>query len=320
MEDATLQAALERARAELQSATKELESERLSIEQLRCSLALEIDQAKAVRKKASGEMEAAQSGLISLEKQYERVAALLNYGVVAIHQMDEVTGQRDRAQGMANSASGGLEAAHSNYQKATNDLAGVKVREAHLAVLEAQVAVARAKVTQAEAEQDATILRAPGDGQVLERLIEVGGSAKVGEPIISLWLGRAWVEAWTDERDLAKFEIGSPVDIIFPASPGYKFTGWVEGIGLQSDKQLQPTPVPPALHSFLPPPGAVVPVRIAFNSDKCRLGLGLSAMVGIKKNRKGAEPGQRMVLQPSPNGKVEGGLALGNRPVANNNK
>ena len=65
-------------------------------------------------------------------------------------------------------------------------------------------------------------------------------------------------------------------------------------------------------------PSAMVPVRIALTSDNCRLELGLSAIVGIKKNRKGTDGGQRMVMQPSPPGKVEGGLVQGQRQVINN--
>jgi multidrug resistance efflux pump len=293
MEDSYLQAALERGRAELQSAAKELESEKMAIEQSRRRLALDIEQVNGLRKKASGELDAAKGNLASLEKQYERTAALLKSGAAATSEMDRITGERDRAQGAVKAASGVLETAESNFQKAQNELEGLRVRESRLQVLEAQVAVARARVNQAEAELEATVIRAPEAGRVLERTVELGGSAKVGEPMIVLWIGRPWVEAWADERDLRKFRIGSLADVSLDAAPGRKLVGRVESIGLMTDKQLLPGPVPLTyhslgpvpltLHSFLPPPPAMVPVRVAFSEDDSPLALGLSVLVGIQK-------------------------------------
>ncbi|HTE87408.1 MAG TPA: HlyD family efflux transporter periplasmic adaptor subunit, partial [Terriglobales bacterium] len=169
-----------------------------------------------------------------------------------------------------------------NYQKAVNELDGLSVLRAHLSVLESQIAIARAGVGAAEADVDASVIRAPQDGRVLERIVEVGGAARVGEPMISLWIGRPWVEAWVDERDLRKFRIGSPADISLDASGKGKLSGKVESIGLVTDKQLQPSLVPATLHALIRQ-NAMVPVRIALDGDNPGVQLGLSAVVGIQK-------------------------------------
>ena len=98
---------------------------------------------------------------------------------------------------------------------------------------------------------DASVIRAPEDGRVMERIVEVGGAARVGEPMISLWIGRPWVEAWVDERDLRKFQIGSPADISLDASAKGKLSGRVEAIGLVTDKELQPAPLPASRHGWI---------------------------------------------------------------------
>ena len=298
MEDRHLQAALDRARAELQSAMKDLDSEKMGIEQARRRLTLELERVNGGRKKASGELEAANSNLSKLEKQYDRFTTVLKTGGISANEMDRVTGDRDRAQGMVNAANGVLEAAESNYQKAMNELEGVHVREARLGVTESQIAVARARVAAAEADLDATVLKAPEDGRVLERSVEVGGSAKVGEPMISMWIGRAWVEAWVDERDLSKITIGGPVDVSLDASPNRKLAGRVESIGLATDKHLQPTPVPSTLHTFVHQ-SAMVPVRVALDEDNSRIQLGLSVLVGIKKETAPSESGLTGMVTPA---------------------
>jgi membrane fusion protein (multidrug efflux system) len=282
MEDRHMQASLARARAELLSATKELDSEKMGIEQSRRRLTLEIERVKGGRKKAAGELESAKGNLEKRQKDFDRFTMLTNSGAVSAAEMDRVAGDRDRASGMFNAASGVLESAESNYQKAMNELDGLQVRESRLEVLESQIAVARAKLDVAEADQEATVIQAPEDGRVLERIVEVGGSAKVGEPMISLWIGHPWVEAWADERDLRKIKIGSAVDISLDSSPQRKWTGRVESIGLLTDKQLQVAPVPSTLHAFIRP-NAMVPVRIALDEENGRAQLGLSVVVGIRK-------------------------------------
>lgn len=67
MEDSHLQAALARARAELQSAQKELSSEKMGVEQTRKRLSLDIERVNAMRKKSTGELDAATSNLEKLE-------------------------------------------------------------------------------------------------------------------------------------------------------------------------------------------------------------------------------------------------------------
>lgn len=283
LEDRRLQAALRRAQAELETQTKELASEKMAIEQARRRMSLELERVQAVRKKSEGELEAEQSNLARLQKQYERIASLYRTGAAALNELDRITGDRDRSQGLVNAAAGVLEAAESSYLKALNELDGIQVRESHLAVLESQVVMARAGLSIAEADLDAAVIRSPGDGRVLERIVETGGSARVGEPLIALWLGRPWLEAWDDERDLRKFSLGSVVAISLDSCPGRPLAGRVESIGLVSDKQLQAPLVPPTLHALLRQ-NAMVPVRIAFEEDAARVQLGLSAVIGIRKN------------------------------------
>ena len=100
--------------------------------------------------------------------------------------------------------------------------------------------------------------------------------------MISLWIGKAWVEAWADERDLHKIQPGNPVDISFDATPSRALAGHVESIGLMTDKLLQPALVPATLHAFLRQ-SAMVPIRIALDDENPPVQLGLSVLVGIRK-------------------------------------
>lgn len=282
LEDDRLQTELKRAKADVASTKSDLETEKKAIEQLRKRLTIESERIAALRKKTVGELEADQAILARIQKQYNRVEALLKTGAASVAEYDTVTGLRDKAQADLNSGLATLEAADANYEKAMNEMEVLKVRESRLGMLQAHIEVAEAKVAAAQADIDATVVRAPEDGRVLERILEVGSSARVGEPMIALWLGRPWVEAWADERDLKKFKVGSRVDISLDSSRKKKIAGRVESIGLVSDKQLQGAVVPHTLHA-LRRQNASIPIRVAIEDRAADVQLGLSAVVGIEK-------------------------------------
>lgn len=282
MDDRHLRAALERARAELLVAERELETERMGIEQIRRRINIDIERTKASVSKAKGELEADRSRLRRSEKDYERIASLKLQGAESQSALDRITGDRDYALGLYNAGMGVVEVAESNHQKAINEMEGIRVREQRLGVLEGQVTMARARVTAAEVELDSAVVRAEAGGRVVERIVEVGGSAKVGEPMIAMWIGQPWVEAWANERDLHKFRVGSAVEVAMAAAPERKLLGRVESIGLVADRALQPSQVPSTLNSYVRP-SAWVPVRVALDAQNPSLQLGLSVLVGIRK-------------------------------------
>jgi multidrug efflux system membrane fusion protein len=314
MEDTHLRAALERARGEMQSALQELDSEKLSIKQARRRLALEVSRADASRKKAAAELEAQKSALGKLEKQHARINALVGSGAVAVADLDRITGDRDKAKSMVMADAAVLEASESNYQKALSDVEAVEVRENRLGVLEAQVSVARARVAAAEADMDSAIVKAPEAGRVLECIVNVGGSAKVGEPMLSLWIGKAWVEAWADERDIRNIKMQSAADISLDSDPSQKLTGHVESIGFVTDKQMQPAAVPTTLHSFMRQ-NAMVPVRIALDDETPPLQLGLSVLVGIRKGADAA-PGALGRNHNRPSGGMSGPVPVADSTIS----
>ena len=296
LDDGHFLAEVERARAQLQSATSDLVSEKLGIEQARRRLSLEIKRVQGNRTAAAGAVEAEKRNLERLQIQYGRIAKLITSGAAAPSEMDRAAGDRDRSIALSQGAQGTLDAAEISYEKAQNELEGVAVRESHLDVLNSQIAAARAQVAAAEADLEATVIKEPEDGWVLDRIVEVGRSAKVGEPMLSLWTGRAWVQAWADERDLRRFQVGSAVEIALDASPSHKLSGRVEAFGLESDKQLQPAAVPATLHTFVRQ-NAMVPVRIALDDEISSIQLGLSAVVGIR--RASTLPHSGSMSQPS---------------------
>ena len=286
LEDAHLRAALQEAQSELAAAEKRYDAEKLAIEHERRRLPLEVERCESVFRAAGGEVEAAVSNQQKQEREFTRIQALVKSGIASTSDLDRIQAERDNARAQVKAAQANQAAAEANCRVARVQVDGLRVREAGLDVFGADVERARQHLSLAKADLAATVIRAPEGGWVAERIVEPGGSAKVGEPMLTLWVGAPWIEAWADEKKLAHIAIDSPVDVTLTAYPGRQFQGRVEAIGVLADRQLQPETVPATLHSLFPP-NAMVPIRIAVSTGQVRIQPGLTALVGIQDAEQG---------------------------------
>ena len=112
-------------------------------------------------------------------------------------------------------------AAASAQDKARLADGALAIRERSIGVLEAKLLQAQARLSKTQAELEGATIRAPEDGAIVRRIVQAGGSVKVGQPIISMWLGNdIWIEAWIDEDDIADVKIGNSATVTLHSFPG----------------------------------------------------------------------------------------------------
>jgi membrane fusion protein (multidrug efflux system) len=160
-----------------------------------------------------------------------------------------------------------------------------------LAMLDAQRPQEEARQHQAEAalrltqnDLDDTIIRAPVDGVVGNKGVQVGQLVKAGTLLLAVVpLAQVYVIANFKETQLAGMHPGQQVSLTIDAFPGVSLRGFIESFA----------PASGALFSLLPPENATgnftkivqrVPVRIALAPDETlrrRLRPGLSAIVEV---------------------------------------
>lgn len=281
LEDSHLRADAARARAEWQRAGAQLATERLAIEQERQRLTAALARAGADLRAVQADLLTAQTADDRSERDYRRLSGL---SLVARTDLDHATTDLLTARAQLAAARARRESAEIAGREARIELEGLHVREAGLAVLESQVRVARAAFAAAKADVAATVIRAPDDGWVADRLVEAGASVQVGQPILSLWIGhRLWAEAWLEEGDVKKIALGNAATVRVDAVPHQLFDGYVEAIGVLTNTQLQGPPVPTTFDALIRP-SARIPVRIALDTVGAGLQPGLSVVVGIEKN------------------------------------
>jgi HlyD family secretion protein len=214
-------AEVETARAAVLNQTANVEKARADVENARAALA----QAKAQTAKAD-------VARADAKRAYERSAELFRRDLVA--QAD-----RDTAQANYDSAVAQSESARASEQAL---VAGIKSAEAQLRVVEAALQSTRAQVDQkqaalrqAQTNLDYTTIRAPVNGVVVSRAVDVGQTVAASLQAPTLFtiaqdLAKMQVETSVDEADIGRVTLEDRATFTVDAFPGQMFNGIVTQI------------------------------------------------------------------------------------------
>lgn len=107
-----------------------------------------------------------------------------------------------------------------------------------------QVESVRAETRQADAEEDSArarlerhTIRAPFDGSVVERLVQVGEAVNINQPVVRMVdTARLRVVFYANERDVASFPPGVKISVRLPAAPGRVFEVPIVHVARASDQ------------------------------------------------------------------------------------
>jgi membrane fusion protein (multidrug efflux system) len=201
-----------------------------------------------------------------------------------------------------------LEQAQANYDQAVAGVqggeAGVESAIASVEVLKAQKEEAARTLQQyqtalAKAQRDLsfTVLRAPFDGVIGNRAVQVGDYVQPTQRLASLVpLVAVYIDANFKETQLSRLKIGQPASISVDALPGQSFEGRVASLA----------PASGSVFSLLPPDNATgnftkivqrLPVRILIPADVAEQGVlrpGMSVVVKVNTKPGAPVPSQSM--------------------------
>ncbi|MEW6255943.1 MAG: HlyD family secretion protein [Pseudomonadota bacterium] len=232
--------------------------------------AASIDQAQAQLESAAADE--ARSGA-----DFERTTRLAQNKFASQQSLDAARADRDKTHAATLAAQAALASARANL-----DVLKAQRIEAERTRAELEAALAKAQL-----DLDATTLRAPFDGLVGNKAVQVGDYVSAGKRLAALVSDTgAYVEANFKETQLARVRAGQSVDLTLDTDPGHPITGTVESI----------SPAAGQVFSLLPPENATgnftkivqrVPVRIrvpdaVIASGLLRPGLSVEATVDTR--------------------------------------
>src|SRR5215470_13574773 len=226
-----------------------------------------VDQAKA-------QLASAQAGATRSELELKRQRDLASRSYASQQTLEQAQANRDQAVASVQSNQAAVEAAQ----------AQVDVLKAQQ--VEALRTLDQLKTALAKAERDLsfTVVRAPFDGVIGNRAMQVGDLVQPGQRLASLVpLDAVYVDANFKETQLADLHPGQPVSISVDAYSGRKLQGNVVSVA----------PASGSVFSLLPPDNATgnftkivqrLPVRIAVPAEVTQQGLlrpGMSVVVSV---------------------------------------
>ena len=229
----------------------------------------EHDDALAALETADANLEAATLRLVQTEKEVQQVQAELASRVLAIEQarqrVAEVRGTLSKAEGQQGQ---------------------VSVKTAEVARAEAVLRAAQADLATAELNVEHSTVRAPTDGVVSKRSVEIGQVVQPGQPLLALVpLQDVWVIANFKETQLTRIRPGQKAEVRVDSFPGTVFVGTVNSISAGTGSRF----------SLLPPENATgnwvkvvqrVPVKIQLDGKTAGnpqpLRTGMSAVVTVR--------------------------------------
>ncbi|MFW1907363.1 HlyD family efflux transporter periplasmic adaptor subunit [Acinetobacter ursingii] len=202
--DATI--ALAQAKAELAKAKRQYQQSSANSSSLSSQVIVrddEINSAKAQVAKAQADVDKA-------KQDYDRRASLAATGAISKEELTSAQSALHTAQANLNVAQAGLSQAESNRKAAMSNLAAndALIKGTDEDTLP-DVLVAQAKVEQAQLDLDRTVIRAPVDGVVARRNIQVGQRVAPGTVMMSVVpISQLYVDANFKESQLAKVRVG----------------------------------------------------------------------------------------------------------------
>ena len=217
-----------------------------------------LDQANAAYNKAildqqnaHAKLNAANSEIALAQKDVERYENLYRAGAVSKQTLDRAKTTLEGIQAKQISAEQAILSADPQN--------GSKVADAELNVLRAQKAAA-------ELAMEYTEVKAPIDGTVSNKRVEVGMMVQPGTPLFVIVPNDVWVVANYKETQLEKMKKGMPVDIKIDTYPHKVFKGKIDSIQRASGAKSSLFPPENAVGSFVKIVQRI-PVKIVFTEE-----------------------------------------------------
>lgn len=257
-----------------------------------------VANAQATLVASQAQLASAQANLVRASNDERRAQTLVAQGAISQQEADatraayqSATAARDAAIQGVREAQAGVARSEAQLQQGSAELAQAqtgtdtaKIRQAQASTAAAQTSAADAALQAAQLQLSYATIRAPIDGVISKRTVNVGDFVSVGQPLMAVVDQKdIWVTANLKETQMTNVRVGQPVAIKVDAFPHEKFRGTVQSIA----------PATGSTFALIPPDNATgnytkvvqrVPVRIAIDQSSdpnSLLRQGLSTVVTI---------------------------------------
>ena len=221
-------------RAQREQANAQLGLAVAQLHQAQAQLALSKVQYPAQRDQALADQAKAEANLLNAQADYRRQRGV----------DPRATSQRniDSASAQLRSAQAQLQSAKAQVEVASQVALQIRQQETNVEALQQQVEQAKAQLSTADLNLSYTQVRAPYDGFITKRNVQLGTLVQAGSSLFSLVSPEIWVTANFKESQLQRMNPGDKVDISVDAWPDMKLEGHVDSIQMGSGSRFSTFP------------------------------------------------------------------------------
>jgi membrane fusion protein (multidrug efflux system) len=284
LDDTDARIALDSAQADLAKAVRKVRGY-LATDQ---SLSAQIAARAADENRAAATLAGAQADLDRTRVDLDRRKALAVTGAVSGDELTRAQNAFTNAQASFASAKAAQIQAGANRAAAIGSLAANTVLTEGVSVeTNPEVASARSRVDQATVDLARTVIRAPIDGVVARKNVQIGQKVAAGAALMQIVpVQQAYVDANFKEGQLRKVRIGQPVELEADLYGGaVKYHGTVVGLSGGTGSAFSLIPAQNATGNWIKVVQRL-PVRVAIDPAQLRdhplrLGLSMSAKINV---------------------------------------
>ena len=220
-------------RAQREQANAQLGLAVAQLHQAQAQLALSKVQYPAQRDQALADQAKAEANLLNAQADYRRQRG-----------DPRATSQRniDSASAQLRSAQAQLQSAKAQVEVASQVALQIRQQETNVEARQQQVEQAKAQLSTADLNLSYTQVRAPYDGFVTKRNVQLGTLVQAGSSLFSLVSPEIWVTANFKESQLQHMNPGDKVEISVDAWPDMKLEGHVDSIQMGSGSRFSTFP------------------------------------------------------------------------------
>ncbi len=261
-----------------EQAAGQLEAAKGQLDNARSALALARITYPAKLLAAQAQVQAQQAVLTRAQQDARRQTSIARAATTQTNIDQATAGQRQ--------AEANLAAAKADLLQAQPVDTLIAQSAAQVRQLEGQVAQAQGQLDQANINIGYTTLKAPQDGWITKRNVELGNYLTAGAAVTSLVSPQVWVTANFKESQLGRMRPGQAVDISVDAYPSLKLKGHVDSVQLGSGSKFTAFPAENATGNYVKIVQRV-PVKIDIDSGldpevPLPLGISVEPAVALK--------------------------------------
>jgi HlyD family secretion protein len=198
--------------------------------------AASIAAAEAAVNAAASRFARSRAVLNNNKAEYERQAGLFQEGVASKSVFDQATMNYQTSVADADTAEKDLGQAKANLALAEASQDMIAVKQQQLRGLQEARRAAVAQVAEAQANIQEREIRAPVDGTILSRTVEVGDVVNSGAPIfVMVDMSRLYLKIYVPEPDIPKLRLGDSAQVTVDAFPGRTFPARITKIYDQAE-------------------------------------------------------------------------------------